>query len=30
MTEDIKVFIGMFGMGITLALCFVIGNGTFF
>ncbi len=30
MTEDIKMFIGMFGMGLTLALCFAIGNGTFF
>lgn len=30
MAENIKMYLGMFGMGLTLALCFAIGNGTFF
>lgn len=29
MLDDIKMYLGMFGMGIMLALCFAIGNGTF-
>lgn len=30
MTDDIKMYLGMFGLGIWLALTFAIGNGTFF
>lgn len=30
MTEDIKMFIGMFGLGTFLMLCFLMGNGIFF
>lgn len=30
MAENIKMYLGMFSLGITLALCFAVGNGTFF